>query len=162
MTYHIYYTHIKIDKNINKPIYLPAYIVTYLEIYIDWQPNCTIADFFNIPFQQTRIAEFAVSSIKRNIIQITILKIPRQDFPGGAVDKNLPTNAGTQVHSLVQEDSTCHRTNKLMCHDYWTHAPRVSASQEKPPQWGLHALQRRPRATTNKNNKEINIYIFKN
>lgn len=31
MSCHIYYTHTKIDKNINKPIYPPTYIVIYLE-----------------------------------------------------------------------------------------------------------------------------------
>ena len=34
------------------------------------------------------------------------------DFPGGSGVKNLPTNAGTQILSLVQEDSTGCRATK--------------------------------------------------
>ena len=37
-----------------------------------------------------------------------------QDCPGGPVVKNPPANAGAQVQSLVQEDSTCSAT-KSMC-----------------------------------------------
>ena len=51
---------------------------------------------------------------------------------------------GTQVQSLVPEDSTCRGTAKPMCHNYWAHMaqvlkpvpPRVCApQQERPPQW---------------------------
>ena len=42
-------------------------------------------------------------------------------FPGGIVDKNSPTNAETQILSLFQEDFTCYRANKSMCHNYWTY-----------------------------------------
>ena len=57
---------------------------------------------------------------------------------------------GTQVQSLVQEDSTCHGATKAMCHNYWAHmqqllktiGPRASAlPQEKPFRWEAHALQ---------------------
>ena len=41
------------------------------------------------------------------------------DFPGGAVVKNPPANAGTWVWSLVWEDPTCHGANKPVCHNYW-------------------------------------------
>ena len=39
-------------------------------------------------------------------------------FPGGTVVKNLPANAGSQVRALVQEDPTCHRATKPVCHNY--------------------------------------------
>ena len=46
-----------------------------------------------------------------------------QDFPGGAMSIRirLPMQ-GTQVQSLVWEDSTCPRATKPMCHNYWYHA----------------------------------------
>ena len=36
-------------------------------------------------------------------------------FPGRAVVKNPPVNAGTQACSLVWEDPTCHRARKPVC-----------------------------------------------
>ena len=37
--------------------------------------------------------------------------------------KNLPASArDTPVLSLVQEDSTCHRATKPVCHSYWAYA----------------------------------------
>ena len=59
---------------------------------------------------------------------------------------------GTRVRALVQEDPTCHRATKPVCHNYWsphtttTEAcmPRAGAlQQEKPLQWEACALQRR-------------------
>ena len=45
-------------------------------------------------------------------------------FPGGAVDKNSPGNAGDMGSIPVQEDSTGHRATKCMQHSYWSlHAP---------------------------------------
>ena len=86
---------------------------------------------------------------------------------------------GTWVRVLVQEDPTCCRATKPMCHNYWACAleptshsywarapqlpspraattearvPRARALQrEKPPQWEACAPQRRPNAA--KNNK---------
>ena len=48
------------------------------------------------------------------------LKNELKDFPGGAVVKNLPADAGqgTQVQSLVREDPTCHRVTKPVRHNY--------------------------------------------
>ena len=40
------------------------------------------------------------------------------DFPDGAVVKNPPANAGTQVQALVREDPTCHGATKPVCHNY--------------------------------------------
>ena len=54
------------------------------------------------------------------------------DFPGGAVVKNPPARTslvaqwlrirlpmqGTRVRALVQEDPTCHRATKPVCHNY--------------------------------------------
>ena len=48
----------------------------------------------------------------------TIKKNQWRDFPGGAVVKNPPANAGTQVRSLVREDPTCHGATKPMSHNY--------------------------------------------
>ena len=39
-------------------------------------------------------------------------------FPGGAVVKNPPANAGAWVQVLVWEDPTCHRATKPMHHNY--------------------------------------------
>ena len=40
------------------------------------------------------------------------------DFPGGAVVKNLPANAGDTVRSLVREDPTCRGATKPVHHNY--------------------------------------------
>ena len=42
------------------------------------------------------------------------LKTYFQDFSGGAVDKNLPANAGCTDLTRGPEDSTCHRVTKAM------------------------------------------------
>ena len=39
-------------------------------------------------------------------------------FPGGAVVKNPPANAG-DVGSSIREDPTCHRATKPVHHKYW-------------------------------------------
>ena len=39
-------------------------------------------------------------------------------FPGGAVVKNPPANAGDMVQALVQEDPTCHGATKPVSHNY--------------------------------------------
>ena len=39
-------------------------------------------------------------------------------FPGDAVVKNPPANAGTRVRALVQEDPTCHGATKPVLHNY--------------------------------------------
>ena len=82
----------------------------------------------------------------------------------------LPTQE-TRVRALVQEDPTCRRATKPVCHNYWAcalepashnywahvpqllsprattteaHVPSAHApQQEKPPQWEAHAPQRR-------------------
>ena len=46
------------------------------------------------------------------------LKREPEDFPGGAVVKNPPANAGDMVGALVQEDPTCRGATKAMCHNY--------------------------------------------
>ena len=42
-----------------------------------------------------------------------------RDFPGGAVVKNPPANAGDMVRALVREDPTCRGATKPMHHNYW-------------------------------------------
>ena len=41
-----------------------------------------------------------------------------QDFPVGAVVKNLPANTGEWVQSLVEEDPSCHEAAKPVHHNY--------------------------------------------
>ena len=43
------------------------------------------------------------------------------DFPDGAVDKNLPTNAVDMGSISGLGSSTCHVATKPMCHNYWAH-----------------------------------------
>ena len=56
------------------------------------------------------------------LIQVTNRKKETEshipDFASGTVDRNLPANTGTQVQSLVQEDSTCYGTTKPRHHNY--------------------------------------------
>ncbi len=40
------------------------------------------------------------------------------DFPGDAVIKNSPANAGDPVRSPAREDLTCHGTTKPVGHNY--------------------------------------------
>ena len=47
-------------------------------------------------------------------------KIKCSDFPGEPVVKNLPTNAGTQVQSPVQEAPTCLGVIKPISHNFWS------------------------------------------
>ena len=55
---------------------------------------------------------------------------------------------GTEIRSLVQEDSTCDRADKPMDHSYWAGATTAEArlpgdhalQQEKPLQWEAQAL----------------------
>ena len=72
------------------------------------------------------------------------------DFPGGAVDKNPPTNAEDMGLIQVREDPTCLRATKPESHSYWGHKlqllkwehPRPYTPQpEKPPQWEAHGPQ---------------------
>ena len=46
------------------------------------------------------------------------------DFPGGTIRICLPMQ-GTQVWSLVQEDSTCCGATNSMCQNYWDHIPQL-------------------------------------
>ena len=67
---------------------------------------------------------------------------------------------GTWAQSPVQEDPTCHRTAKPLCHDYWAHALEpVLRHGEKPElESKSHSLQlekvcvqqQRPHAAKNK------------
>ena len=42
------------------------------------------------------------------------------EFPSGPMAKNLPVMWGTQIRSLLWEDSTCLRATKPVCHNYWS------------------------------------------
>ena len=93
------------------------------------------------------------------------------------------------VWSLIQEDPMCHRATEPVHHNYWAYAGEPgnrncwahsrsywslkarARQQEKPPQWEVHALQRRvaPLTTTEKSLHSIedpaqpnrNKYFFK-
>ena len=41
-----------------------------------------------------------------------------RDFPGGALVKNLPSNAGDIGPSPGPGDPICHRATKPVCHNY--------------------------------------------
>ena len=77
-----------------------------------------------------------------------------RDFPDGTVDKNLPAKTGTRVQSLVQEDSTCRRAAKPVCHSFWACAlglvnhncwslctQSLCSATRKPLQWEAHAMK---------------------
>ena len=49
---------------------------------------------------------------------IKMLNSSEGDFPGGAVVKNLPANAGYTVPALVREDLTCCGAAKPVHHNY--------------------------------------------
>ena len=63
------------------------------------------------------------------------------DFPSGTVDKNPPANAGTQVQSLVWEDST-HLGVKT--HEPQPLSPRSRAHEPQPLSPGSRADQPQP------------------
>ena len=101
---------------------------------------------------------------------ICIKQITRASLVAQWLRIRLPMQ-GTRVQALVQEDPTCRRATKPMCHNYWACAlepmshnywacepqlmrPRATITeacapkahalqQEKPPQWEARALQRR-------------------
>ena len=62
---------------------------------------------------------------KINLGYFYSLKKKKRDFPGGAVAKNPPANAGDWVQSLVQEDPTCHGATKPASHNYRAQVPQL-------------------------------------
>ena len=54
----------------------------------------------------------------RYTTDVSNLKSTDRDFPGGAVVKNLPANAGDMVRTLVREDPTCRGATKPVRHNY--------------------------------------------
>ena len=53
---------------------------------------------------------------------------------------------GTQIWTLVPEDSTPHGATKSVSHNYWAHMPRACAlQQERLLQWKAQALQWSPK-----------------
>ena len=71
----------------------------------------------------------------KSIDLIILHEIIPWDFPDGPVVKNLLASAGTQVRSLVQEDSTYLGATKPAC-------PRAQAPQHKKPLQGeIHVPQ---------------------
>ena len=59
------------------------------------------------------------------------VKTDFQDFSGGAVDKNLPANAGYTDLIPGPEDSTCHRVTKATHHnDQSLHTQSLHSARE--------------------------------
>ena len=54
----------------------------------------------------------------RRFLKKLKIEIPYRDFPGGAVVKNPPANAGNMGLSLVLEDPTCLGATKPVSHNY--------------------------------------------
>ena len=54
-------------------------------------------------------------------------------FPGGAVVKNPPANAGAQVQALVQKDPTYRGATKPMRHNLWGLRSRAHEPQLLKP-----------------------------
>ena len=64
-----------------------------------------------------------VTLIKQLIIYNNLLKevykiVTFSGFPGGAVVKNPPANAGDTVRSMVRKDPSCRRATKPVLHNY--------------------------------------------
>ena len=55
---------------------------------------------------------------RKSACDLSFKKNYPQDFPGGAVDKNLPANARDTGLIPGLEDSICHGTTKPMCHNF--------------------------------------------
>ena len=84
------------------------------------------------------------------------------EFPSGPMAKNLPVMWGTQIRSLLWEDSTCLRATMPVCHNFWRCALESELHRERSPwtitKWSPHSLQLekaweqrwRPSATINK------------
>ena len=73
--------------------------------------------FYHCPFGG-RINTLPKMGSDVNIDVLKCIKRKMLDFPGGAVVKNPPANAGARVQALVPEDPTCHGATKPMCYSY--------------------------------------------
>ena len=65
-----------------------------------------------------RHTEMELKADLQTSLLVQWLRIYLPGFPGCSLIKNLPTNAGEWVSSLVWEDPTCHRATKPMHHNY--------------------------------------------
>ena len=63
---------------------------------------------------------FCVDPSHNELVLVCVTNsIWQRDFPGGAVVKNPPANAGDTGRSLVREDPTCHGATRPVHHNYW-------------------------------------------
>ena len=69
-------------------------------------------------YMYTFLNHFAIHLKHCKPIILQFKKRERRDFPGDAVVKNPPANAGTRVRALVWEDPTCRGATKPVCHNY--------------------------------------------
>ena len=81
----------------------------------------------------------------------TIQKPENRYFPGGAVVKNSPANAGDTGSIPGWENPTSRRATKPVRHNYWAWALEPAHLEpvlrnEKPPQWEACAPQWEARA----------------
>ena len=79
--------------------------------------------------------------IKINSLPLYHQRLLEEDFPGGAVGKNLPANAGKRVRSLAQEDSTCQAATKPAA----TAGERLCSTTETPGPQSRQAAARAAR-----------------
>ena len=131
---------------------------SFIEIWLTYHTIQPLKAYSSVAF--TRVVQSSQQSILEHSHQSKKKRMDKKmcvgGFPGGAVVKNLPANAGDTVWSLAWDDPTCRgatkpvRHNYRACalepasHNYWAHAPRARAPQrEKPPQWEARALQPR-------------------
>lgn len=77
---------------------------------------------------------------------------------GGAVERNVPANAGTQFRSLLPQDSTSQEAAKPVCREpvlpnKGSHARQVESSSHSPKQEKACVQQRTPSTTTHTHTK---------
>ena len=76
-------------------------------------------------------SKYTNGSFFTSAFQISLENISCRDFPGGAMVKNLPANAGDTGSRPGLEDPTCRGATKPASHNYWACAPRARALQQE-------------------------------
>ena len=142
------------------------FYATGINLFFHWQKcvDCNGSFLINKDVFELSYNDLKSTVQNRNYFYTNLITV--EDFPGDAVDKNPPVNAGTQVLSLLLEDSTYCRATKPV-HNSWSPwgvhsrahklplpslctltteacSPRACAPQQKkPPRWEAHTPQRR-------------------
>ena len=142
------------------------FYATGINLFFHWQKcvDCNGSFLINKDVFELSYNDLKSTVQNRNYFYTNLITV--EDFPGDAVYKNPPVNAGTQVLSLLPEDSTYCRATKPV-HNSWSPwgahsrahkppllslctltteacSPRACAPQQKkPPRWEARTLQRR-------------------